>query len=140
MIEADIYDAFCSLLNTFAANQSPPLRVSYPGIPFDPGSDDVWLALRHFPNRSINYGIENDGPTLVQGFFQVTIYQRNGGGVMASLMAVNDLVTAFPKGTKLVDSTNLIKIPVRPFLSAVLESEEGDSSNHFVTIPYSGFV
>lgn len=118
MSDSSIYDAFALKVDTFAAQFSPPLPVSYPGVGFDPPASGSWLEVQWFPNKPENYGLANDGPTLLQGFAQLSVCQRPGGGIVSGLELVDLVIEAFPKGTVLHGG---IKIYERPGVSQVIQ-------------------
>ena len=130
----DAYDDFGIKLDAFAAQFSPPLQVAYPGIPFTPPSAGPWLEASWMPNRSENYGISDDGPTLEQGMAQVMVCERPGQGLISTLDLDEQVIAAFNKGTML----GPVRVYVRPYAAAVLEEPERIAVP--VTIPWRGFV
>lgn len=134
MIDADIYNDFAEAVAVFAAATSPPLPVSYPGVHFTPPDAGAWLEVRWFPNETQNWGIGNDGPSVMQGFGQVSVYYRPGAGIVDGLLLAGAIVDAFPKGTQLARAS----VQRKPWISAVVS--DGDKVFHPVTIPYKATV
>jgi hypothetical protein len=134
MSDADIYDAFAIKVGTFAAQFSPAMPASYPGIGFDPPSAGMWLECQWFPNETQNYGIGNEGPSLLQGFGQLSVCYRPGGGIVPGLAVADLIIAAFGKGTVLYEG---IKVYRKPWTSSVIQDPE--RVMHPVTIPWRGF-
>ncbi len=116
MIDDAIYDAFALRLAAFAALSTPALPVAYPDVAFTPPSTGKWLEAQWIPNRSRNYGMEDDGPTMMQGLAQVNVCFRPGGGLMAGLALANQVVQYFNKGTRF----DIARVYVKPWVANVL--------------------
>jgi len=134
MNDTAIYDAFTQLVTQFAAGAD--LVCSYPGIPFDPptGKDARWLELQWFPNRTRNYGLADDGPSLMQGFAQVAACYRPGQGIMVGTAITDQIIAAFAKGTKFAG----MAVYERPSTSSIIQDPE--RVMHPVTIRWRGFI
>jgi len=134
MNDTAIYDAFTQLVTQFAAGAD--LVCSYPGIPFDPptGKGARWLELQWFPNRTQNYGLADDGPSLMQGFAQVAACYRPGQGIMVGTAITDQIIAAFAKGTKFAG----MAVYERPSTSSIIQDPE--RVMHPVTIRWRGFV
>lgn len=134
MNDTAIYDAFTQLVTQFAAGAD--LVCSYPGIPFAPPTRKGarWLELQWFPNRTQNYGLADDGPSLMQGFGQLAACYRPGSGIMAGTAITDQIIAAFAKGTKFAG----MAVYERPSTSAIIQDPE--RIMHPVTIRWRGFV
>lgn len=133
MSDDAIFNAFAERATAFAAQFSPTMPVAYPGIGFAPPTSGVWLELKWFPNETLNYGMENDAPSLKQGFGQVSVCYRPGGGIMSGLALVEQVIVYFGKGT-IFDGVRVYR---KPWASSVLEEPERIS--HPVTVMWRGF-
>lgn len=133
MTDEEIYEGFVALLTAFAAQLSPALEVAYPGVGFKPPTAGFWLELVWIPNDPQNYGIEDDGPTLLLGLAQVNVCYRPGRGIVDGLQLAGQVVTAFGKGTTFAG----VRVTTRPWIAAVIEDPE--RVMHPVTIPWRGF-
>lgn len=134
MSDEAIYDDFCTKLSTFAGGFSPPLQVAFPGIGFTPPAAGMWLELQWVPNETVNYGMADDAPVLMQGLAQVGVCYRPGGGLMAGLQLAGAVVAAFPKGTRIAD---LVRVYRKGWVASVIEDPE--RLMHPVIIPWQGF-
>lgn len=133
MSDDEIYDAFCDLLNAFAAQLSPALTIAFPGIGFTPPTSGMWLELVWIPNETQNYGIEDDGPSLLQGLAQVNVCYRPGPGIVDGLAMAKQVIAAFGKGTTFAT----MQVYRKPWVASVIEDPE--RVMHPVTVPWRGF-
>lgn len=133
-MNSSIYDAFATQVATFAAGSSPALPVAYPGVHFDSPAAGYWLELAWFPNETQNYGLGNDGPSLMQGFGQIAVCHRPGSGVMGGLAIADSVINAFRKGTAIGSA----KVEREPWVSAVVI--DGDKVMHPVTVRWKRFA
>lgn len=99
MIDADIYDAFATAATVFAAAQSPPLPIAFPGVQFTPPDAGAWLEAMFFPNETQNYGVGNSGPSQHRGFFQLAVAVRKGVGLVPPAEVAGAVLAMFEKGT-----------------------------------------
>lgn len=118
MSEAEFYDEFATLLTTFAAARSLP--VSFPGVHFNSPDEGTWLEATWIPNRPLNYGMSDDGPTLLQGFAQVSVCYRPGTGIVDGQQLAGEVVAAFGKGVRFGDA----RVYERPAISSAIEDPE----------------
>lgn len=133
MSDDAIYDAFAGLVGTFAGQFSPALKVSYPGVGFAPPTAGAWLEVQWFPNQTQNYGLDDDGPSLLQGFGQVSVCYRPGGGIVSGLALARLVTAAFGKGT----TFGGVRVYRKPWVSSVIQDPERIA--HPVTIMWHGF-
>lgn len=133
MSQATIYDDFAERVGLFAAEYSPPLPVSYPGVPFTPPAAGIWLELRWFPNETGTYGMSDENPCLVLvGFAQVTVCDRPGAGLAATFEVATACIDWFRKGTTL----GVARVEVQPWVSSVLS--EPDRTMLPITVRWRG--
>jgi len=132
--DTEIYDAFAGLVVSFAASQG--LLCSYPGLGFDPpsGDDARWLELQWFPNQTQNYGMADDGPSLMQGFAQLSACYRPGRGIMVGTAITDQIIAAFAKGTTFAG----MRVERKPWTSSIIPDPQ--RIMHPVTIRWRGFV
>lgn len=133
MSDDAIYDDFAGKVGAFAAQFSPPLPVAYPGVNFDPPSSGAWLEVQWFPNETQNYGTADNAPSLLQGFGQVSVCYRPGGGIVSGLALATLIIAAFGKGAVLQN----VRVYRKPWVSNVISDPERIS--HPITIPWRGF-
>lgn len=133
MSDSAIYDAFAELLAAFAAQLSPALTVAYPGVGFTPPTAGEWLELVWIPNETQNYGIADDGPSLLQGLAQVNVCYRPGQGIVQGLALCDAVVAAFGKGTEFAQ----MRVYRKPWVALVIQDPE--RVMHPITIPWRGF-
>jgi len=126
-----IYDAFATLAATFAAAEGVPC--SYPGVSFDPPASGTWLELQWYPNETQNYGTADDGPSLLQGFAQLSACDRPGGGLKPAGQLADRIVAAFGKGTTFAG----VRVYRKPWVNSVIPDPERLMLP--VTIPWRGF-
>lgn len=117
-MSAAAYDDFAIKVGAFAAGLGLP--VSYPAVGFTPPASGAWLEARWFPNATQNYGKSNDGPSLRQGFAQLGVCYRPGGGLGSGLELAGQIITAFGKGTAFAGAS----VYREPFVSSVIEDPE----------------
>lgn len=121
-LTVDIYDAFCAQVEAFAAAQD--LMVAYPNIHsnaahesgvikpwgemvagIDPWGGipeaDMWLTVLAFWNRSQNYGLGNDGPTIERGIFRIVVVSIAGIGIVKPQVIAENALQHFKKGALL---------------------------------------
>lgn len=130
MIESEVWDAFATAVQAFADDLSPPVPVIHEGVAGTPPDTGFWLETRFFPNRTQNYALGNEGPTVHQGICQVTVCYRTGAGTVAGLELAGDLVDAFDKGTVIGPA----RVETKPYISSVIV--QPDSIRHPITIQY----
>ncbi|MBO9766516.1 MULTISPECIES: phage tail terminator-like protein [Xanthomonas] len=131
MSNTAIYDAFAGLVGAFATAQGLPC--SYPGLAFTPPTDGAWLELQWFPNETQNYGMADDGPSLLQGFGQLSACYRPGGGIMVGTRITDQIIAAFAKGTNFAG----MRVYRMPWTSTIIQDPERHM--HPVTIMWRGF-
>lgn len=131
MSDTAIYDAFAGLVGAFAASIGLPC--SYPGISFTPPTSGSWLELQWFPNQTQNYGMEDDGPSLMQGFGQLAACYRPGAGIMVGTQLTDQIIAAFAKGTTFAG----MRVYRKPWTSTIIQDPDRDM--HPVTIMWRGF-
>ncbi|MFB9112092.1 phage tail terminator-like protein [Xanthomonas arboricola pv. corylina] len=131
MSDTAIYDAFAGLVGAFAASIGLPC--SYPGIGFTPPTSGSWLELQWFPNQTQNYGMEDDGPSLMQGFGQLAACYRPGAGIMVGTQLTDQIIAAFGKGTTFAG----MRVYRKPWTSTIIQDPERHM--HPVTIMWRGF-
>lgn len=134
MSTASIYDAFAVKLEQLATEFSPRLPVAYPGINFESPSAGPWLELSWYPNETQNYGLANSGPSLLQGFGQVSVCYRPGGGIMAGSVLADLVADHFGKGTIL---SGTVRVDRKPWTASIIE--DASRVAHPVTVPWRGF-
>lgn len=120
MTDSSIYAAFAAHLANFVASLSPPVPCAYPGVHFTPPGEGLWLEAAWFANRSVNYGVGDDGPTLHQGFFQVSVCDRPGHGIVPSAAMADAVIAGFPKGTQIGPAS----VYEKPSRGKTLEADE----------------
>lgn len=126
-----IYDAFAAHVTALGAELGLP--VAYPGVGFEPPSAGAWLELAWFPNETQNYGVADDGPSLLQGFGQVQVCYRPGTGILDGLGLADRVIAWFAKGTELAG----VRVYRKPSVSSVLETPQRIA--HPVTVWWRGF-
>lgn len=126
-----IYDAFAVLVAAFAAAEGVPC--SYPGVGFTPPTEGVWLELQWFPNETQNYGTADAGPSLLQGFAQLSACYRPGAGIGPGNRMADQIIAAFGKGTTFAG----VRVYRKPWVNSVIPDPE--RIMHPVTIPWRGF-
>ncbi|KRG47344.1 hypothetical protein ARC20_03165 [Stenotrophomonas panacihumi] len=131
MTDTAIYTAFAALVTQFAAAQALPC--SYPGVGFAPPASGAWLELQWFPNKTQNYGMADEGPSLLQGFAQLAVCYPPGQGIVIGTQLTDQVIAFFGKGTTFAG----MRVYQRPWTSAVIPDPE--RIMHPVTIPWRGF-
>lgn len=131
MSDTAIYDAFAGLAGAFAT--ATDLPCSYPGLGFTPPAQDAWLELQWFPNQTQNYGMDDDGPSLLQGFGQLSACYRPGAGIIVGTKITDQIIAAFAKGT----AFSGVRVYRKPWTSSIIQDPE--RIMHPVTIPWRGF-
>ncbi len=111
---SEAYDDFATQVTAFADG----VPVAYPGVSFQVPSDGLWLAIDWVPNRPLNYGIANDGPSLERGLAVITVSAEPGAGIMPVLQMAERVRQAFGKGTRF----GAVKVYSKPAIQ-VLPSE-----------------
>lgn len=132
MSDTAIYTAFAGLAAQFAAAQG--LACSFPGVGFAPPAAGEWLELQWFPNETQNYGMADDGPSLLQGFGQLSACYRPGAGIVGGTELTDVIIGAFGKGTTFAG----VRVYRRPWTSSIIQDAE--RVMHPVTIPWRGLV
>ncbi|MBD8696599.1 phage tail terminator-like protein [Stenotrophomonas sp. CFBP 13718] len=132
MSDTAIYDAFAGLAGAFAT--ATDLPCSYPGLGFTPPAQGAWLELQWFPNQTQNYGMGDDGPSLLQGFGQLSACYRPGAGIIVGTKITDQIIAAFAKGT----AFSGVRVYRKPWTSSIIQDPE--RIMHPVTIPWRGFV
>lgn len=82
MSDTEIYDAFAGPAASLASASRLPC--SHPGLGFQPRASGAWLELQWFPEETQNYGLADGGPSLMQGFGQLSACYRPGQGRMGA--------------------------------------------------------
>lgn len=126
----DIWDAFCGLLAT-AAGATPVL---FQGVDAAPPDTGMWIEASFFPNRTITYGIADEGPFDYRGFCQAMVCYRPGGGIGPASDVCAALVAALCKGTVLGPA----RVEVEPDEGAPIVAP--DRVFHVVTVYYHATV
>ena len=131
MNDSAIYTAFAERVATFAGSLG--LQCSYPGIGFTPPTSGAWLELQWFPNQTQNYGMADDGPSLLQGFAQLSACYRPGAGIAIGNTLTDQIISAFGKGTTFAG----MRVYRKPYTNSIIQDPE--RVMHPVTIMWRGF-
>lgn len=131
MNDTEIYDAFALLVGAFAATEG--LTCSYPAVAFTPPASGPWLELQWFPNETQGYGMADDGPSLLQGFAQLSACHPPGQGLTPGTTVTDKIIAAFGKGTTFAG----VRVYRKPWVNSVISDPE--RIMHPVTIPWRGF-
>ena len=131
MTDTEIYRACAALVESFAAAQG--LRCAFPDVAFDPGQDVAWLNFQWFPNETQNYGMDDDGPSLLQGFAQLSLCRRPGAGIPVASAVTDQIIAAFGKGTTFAGA----RVYRKPWVNNIIKDPE--RTMHPVTIMWRGF-
>jgi hypothetical protein len=131
MNDTEIYDAFAALVGEFATAKQLP--VSFPGINFTPPAAGAWLEFQWFPNQTQNYGMADDGPSLLQGFGQLSACYRPGTGIITGTTITDYIIAAFGKGTTFAG----VRVYRKPWVSTLIQDPERIMAP--VTIMWRGF-
>lgn len=123
-----IQTAFYALL----AAETLGYRITYPGRTNTPPESGYWLVVDFFPGNGIQNGIANSSSILPEGLFQVSAYTRPNSGIVGLSGVADEIISAFPKGTVLVDP---VRISRTPYQSPRIDLD--DRIMIPVTIPYS---
>ena len=129
-----ILDGFMVKMAAFAGGYSPVLPVAWPNVHFTPPQTGLWAEVRWFPNETVNYGIGNDGPAQLRGFFQVTCCDRAGRGSFDAAELADAVIAAFAKGSEF----GPVRVERKPWASSALDAD--DRTVVPVTIRYQGLV
>lgn len=84
-VDSQVWDAFCTRLESFVLSASPPIPYITQGVLDDPPNTGEWLEARFFPNETISAGFTEDGPFDFSGFCQIEVNTRPGSGIMGIL-------------------------------------------------------
>lgn len=131
MSDTAIYTAFAGLVSAFAASAGLPC--SYPGTNFTPPDTGSWLELQWFPNETQNYGLSDDGPSLMRGFAQLSACYRPGAGIVIGTTLTDQIIAAFGKGTTFAG----MRVYRKPWTGSIIQDSE--RVMHPVTIYWRGF-
>lgn len=91
--ETALRTALYTAVASFASDES--LRVAWPNVAFDPGSDELYLRVAVLPVPPTQLAIKGDG-ALYPWLLQVSAYARDGVGELKPLAIIDALRTAFP--------------------------------------------
>jgi len=136
--DAIIMDALLGHLSSLTF--SPALAISYPGVEF-PASGQAkpanYLQATFLPNVTSNSEL-GAGQEQHRGLLQVSVYWKNGAGLVKPLEAADRIIDHFAKGTTLHAGGLKIVIDRKPYASAPLQ--DGDRLQTPVTIQYHCFA
>lgn len=113
----DVYSGFVARLGPWAASRNLPVK--WPDVSLAPPNSGFWLEVRWIPNDTINYGLSNDGPSILQGHAQVTVMGRPGAGALSALQLSDQIMALYAKGTLL---HGMVRVYRSPWLSSVDET------------------
>jgi hypothetical protein len=82
-------------LNSWAAAQSPPVRVAWPNVPFTPTTGETYIRVSELPNDTDSKDLAG-AHRLYQGVFQMTIVRPAGTGAGPAHDMVASLAAHFP--------------------------------------------
>lgn len=114
MSTTSAYDAFALQAGAFAAARALP--VSFPGLKFDPPDEGQWLEVSWVPGPTQNYGLADNGPSLLQGLAQVSVCERPGAGIARLAELADEVIAAFAKGTEF----DTVRVYRRPYQSGAI--------------------
>jgi hypothetical protein len=86
--------------------------IAYPGVTFTPPDKGHWLEVEIFENEPIEL-LANDAPVTPRGIIQITACTRNGKGMIELEKLANQVLAAFPKGTRFDGAIKAVKAPAR---------------------------
>jgi hypothetical protein len=70
-IETNLYVGLIAATEAARDTISTTLRISYPGVEFNPVNNETYLEIRHLKNTNINPAW--DASKILQGFWQVSV-------------------------------------------------------------------
>lgn len=103
-----------------AAAQSPPLKVAYEDVPFDPSALQSFLEVTIVP--AITQNVTVDGNRIRElGVMQVNVWAKTGKGAGLGESIADKVIAAFP----VVPITGTISIVQTPYKSRAIKDESG---------------
>lgn len=124
----DIMSAFFTRLNTL----SPMPPVAWPGTVFTPPATGVWIEPDVIPNNGLDNGLAPTDEVVPQGFCQVIVWTRPGGGMFQLATVANNVAALFPKDHRL---SGLVRVQRNPWITNI--DSQDDRIGYLVSIPYS---
>ena len=117
-------------LATWAAGQSPALRVAFENVPFTPASGETYLAAYTLPADTRSQDLKGDHRAYV-GVFQVSVVAPKGAGSGGALAIANNLNSLFPVNGRYTASGFTVQV-MSPASAA-----QGIPSDNSYTVPVS---
>lgn len=117
-------------LATWAATQTPPLRVAYQNVPFTPVNGETYLAAFTLPADTRSQDLKGDHRAYV-GVFQVSVVAPKGVGSGGALTIANNLNTLFPVNGRYASGGFTVQV-MSPASAA-----QGIPSDNSYTVPVS---
>ena len=95
------------------------IPVALPNKDFEPpsNSDSKYYDAKVLPAQKIGLGIPFSSSDRQDGILQVLSYVRDDQGEYPADILAEQIITAFPKGTKLTDGTITVQIDSPPYKS-----------------------
>jgi hypothetical protein len=135
--EATIANLLMTRLGTLPA-QTPAVDIAFPDLPFTPTLGKTYLEARFLPNRNVNYGLGDEGPTQHLGLFQVTVCHAPGRGAIGPLTIAGAIVEHFYKGLRLWSGNVAVKVYEKPSVGPSIQ--DADRVRYPVTVRYTASV
>jgi hypothetical protein len=103
---------FRAAVQTKIAAAGFTVPIAYPGVTFTPPDKGSWLEVEIFENEPVEL-TANDAPISARGIIQITACTRNGKGMIELETLANQVLAAFPKGTRFAGAIKAVKAPAR---------------------------
>lgn len=95
----DIFSAFCVILEQIGSDKGVP--VGFAGVHFVPPKAGLWIESSVIVGSQIEYGVGQDGPTILRGSFRIGVCDRLGRGAVVINAMAEQVAQYFTKGVAL---------------------------------------
>jgi len=114
---------------------SPMPDIAWPGIPFTPPAEGLWLQFGYFPNDDENIAWDDDSCVESRGHLRILVYYRPGVGTVKPTILADELIKHFSKGLQL----GPVRVSKRAWQTLPV-AEDSSKSYIPVTVPYQGLT
>jgi len=77
------------------------IPIAWPGVNFTPPASGTWIEVTLFENEPLQPGLASDAVVHQVGILQINVTNRPGQGFVGIEATANQVIAAFPKGTRI---------------------------------------
>lgn len=99
------------------------IPIAWPGLVFNPPSDNLYVEPRIIANTPINYSVRSDADLEHRGIFRVLVHGSKGVSGLSLVVYVEQIIPSFAKNTLLTSGSTTVTMIAPPFVGDLVQSD-----------------